>query len=92
MRGVLSAGTVPVVTMRLSGKLSYGHLSYLEWLIESAAECKLAVVLDLGQLVEIDQEALFFLMNGEGKEFRLDGCPSFIRQWMAHEAGLHRAA
>jgi len=92
MRGVPSGPAISPVTIRVSGKLSYGHLSYLEWLIDSAADCELRVVLDLEQLEEIDRDALFFLMDGENREFGLVSCPNFIREWMAHEEARHRAA
>ncbi|HUO26555.1 MAG TPA: hypothetical protein VMU61_12890 [Candidatus Aquilonibacter sp.] len=85
------ATTTSPVTIRISGKLSLGHLSYLDWLIVSAFECGLRVVLDLREVVEIDRAALFFLMEGEKNDFAIAECPDFIRGWMEHETSRKRA-
>jgi len=86
MRGKSSSFEIPSVTIRVSGKLFDGHLEYLDRLVQAAADCQLWVVLNLEQLVEIDRAALFFLKNGENREFDLASCPNFIREWMAHES------
>jgi hypothetical protein len=78
-------GPDPTVTIRVSGKLFQGHLSYLDQLIRSAADCHLWPVLNLSGLEELDRAALFYLIRGEDHFFRIVGCPEFIREWMEHE-------
>jgi len=78
------------VTIRVSGKLFQGHLSYLKQLIQSATECHLWPLLSLSELEELDHEALSYLLDGENREFGLISCPNFIRDWMERER--HSAA
>ena len=73
------------VTIRVSGKLFQGHLEYLDQLVHSATECQLWPLLSLAQLEELDRDALFYLINGENREFGIISCPNFIREWMDHE-------
>ena len=78
------------VTIRVSGKLFQGHLSYLKQLIQSATECHLWPLLSLSQLEELDGEALSYLIEGENRDFGIISCPNFVRDWMEREK--HRAA
>jgi hypothetical protein len=84
-----SRGTAPKlaphVTIRVSGKLFEGHLSYLEQLVQSARECDLWPQLSLAQLEELDHAALFYLMDGENRDFGIASCPSSIRERMNRE-------
>jgi hypothetical protein len=73
------------VTIRVSGRLSQGHLSYLDQLVQSAADCHLWPMLSLRRLEELDRTALFYLINGENRDFEIVSCPNFIREWMEHE-------
>jgi len=75
----------PHITIRVSGKLFEGHLSYLDQLVESAGECRLWPLLSLGQLEEIDRAALFYLMDGANRRFDLISCPNFVCEWMERE-------
>jgi len=86
-----SPSPAPHVTIRVSGKLFQGHLSYLDQLVQSAAECHLWPLLSLSNLQEIDREALLYLMDGENRAFGIISCPNFIRQRMEHE-GYESAA
>jgi len=70
----------PHVTIRVSGKLFEGHLSYLDQLVQSAAECQLWPLLSLAALEEVDSSALLYLIEGEGRDFGIISCPSFIRE------------
>jgi hypothetical protein len=70
------------ITIRVSGKLFQGHLSYLDQLVHSAVECRLWPLLSLSQLEELDRDALLYLLNGEGREFGIISCPNFIREWI----------
>jgi hypothetical protein len=85
MQKASSTSTIPNVTVRVSGKIFQGHLSYLDQLVQTAGACELWVLLDLQNLQEIDRPALLYLMRGEGHAFDLIACPNFIREWMSHE-------
>ena len=75
----------PTVTIRVSGSLSQGHLTYVDQLVSSAIECALWPLLDLAHLMELDHDALTYLLNGEGRYFGIVRCPNFIREWMHYE-------
>jgi hypothetical protein len=75
----------PTVTIHISGRLSQGHLSYLDQLVVSAIDCALWPLLDLERLEELDRVALAYLIGGEGRDFGIVACPNFIREWMQHE-------
>jgi hypothetical protein len=86
MHRASSTSATPVVTIRVSGELFKGHLSYLDQLVQTAGACELWILLDLANLQEIDRAALLYLMRGEGYAFDLISCPNFIREWMSHES------
>jgi hypothetical protein len=73
------------ITIRVSGKLFEGHLSYLDHLISSAADCQLWPLLSLSDLRELDRAAVLYLLRGEHSRFALVSCPSFVREWMDRE-------
>jgi hypothetical protein len=73
------------ITIRVSGKLFDGHLSYLNQLVQSAGECRLWPLLSLAHLEELDRVALRYLMEGENRQFGIVSCPTFIREWMERE-------
>jgi hypothetical protein len=75
----------PSVTIRVSGSLSEGHISYLDQLVGSAIDCGLWPLLDMVHLQELDRSALSYLVGGEGRYFGIVGCPNFIREWMQIE-------
>jgi hypothetical protein len=79
--------TEATVTIRISGKLFEGHLSYLDQLVDSAGECRLWPLLSLSDLHELDRAAILYLLRGEQYRFALVSCPNFIREWMDHERG-----
>lgn len=80
------------VTIRVSGKLFQGHLSYLDQLVQTAAECRLWPLLSLSDLRELDRAAILFLLRGESSRFALVSCPNFVREWMEHEREQAAAA
>ncbi|MHB8215429.1 MAG: hypothetical protein ACYDDS_05055 [Candidatus Sulfotelmatobacter sp.] len=86
MQRASSTASIPDVTIRVSGKLFQGHLSYLDQLVQLAGACELWVLLDLANLEEMDRAALLYLMRGEGYAFDLISCPNFIREWMSYES------
>lgn len=73
------------VTIRVSGKLFQGHLSYLDQLIQSAAECRLWPLLSLSGLEKLDRAATLYLLRGEHHRFALVSCPNFVRERMEYE-------
>jgi len=75
----------PSVTIRVSGSLSQGHLSYLDQLVGSAIDCGLWPLLDMLHLEQLDHDALDYLIKGEGRYFGIVCCPNFIREWMQLE-------
>jgi hypothetical protein len=85
MRSFPTKAVSPIVTIRVSGNLSQGHLTYLDQLAASAIDCALWPLLDLANLEELDRFALLYLMGGEGRDFGIVACPNFIREWMQHE-------
>jgi hypothetical protein len=44
-------------------------------------------MLNLSHLEELDRSALLYLIEGENRDFSIDSCPGFIREWMEHERG-----
>jgi hypothetical protein len=90
--GLSPKNSQPTVTIRVSGKLFHGHLSYLKQLVDSAIDCQLLPVLNLAHLEELDREAVVFLIHGENRDFGIDACPNFIREWMQHEREREAAA
>ena len=80
-----SPKTEPTITIRVAGKLFQGHLSYLDQLVTSAADCHLWPLLSLSRLEELDRAALFYLIRGENRTFGIVSCPNFIREWMEYE-------
>jgi hypothetical protein len=85
--GISPKHTEPTVTIRVSGKLFEGHLSYLDQLISSAADCHLWPLLNLSDLKELDRAAVLYMLRGEHYRFALLSCPGFIREWMDQERG-----
>jgi hypothetical protein len=75
----------PSVTIRVSGSLSEGHISYLDQLVTSAIECGLWPMLNMGYLEQLDHAALEYLVRGEGRYFGITSCPNVIREWMQLE-------
>lgn len=75
----------PTVTIRVSGRLSKGHLVYLDQLVASALDCGLWPLLDVVNLEELDRVVLGYLIGGEGRDFGIIACPNFVREWMQIE-------
>jgi hypothetical protein len=73
------------VTIRVSGRLFEGHLAYVTQMVESASECGLWPLLSLAQVEELDRAAIQYLIDGDNREFGLEDCPGFVREWMEHE-------
>jgi hypothetical protein len=91
MRTLPAKPTSPTVTIRVSGRLAQGHLTYLDQLVASALDCGLWPLLELGGLEELDRVALAYLAGGEGRDFGIVACPNFIRDWMEYEKEFRAA-
>jgi hypothetical protein len=91
-RGLPPKSAEPTVTIRVSGKLFQGHLSYLEQLVDSARDCRLWPLLSLAHLEELDRAAVSFLVHGENRDFGIDSCPGFVREQIEHERDRGAAA
>jgi hypothetical protein len=91
MRNFPAKSVSPTVTIRVAGTLFQGHLAYLDQLVASAIDCGLQPLLDMVHLEELDRVALVYLMDGEGRDFGIIACPSFIREWMQHEKATQAA-
>ena len=72
------------VKLRMSGHLEATHLVEIQRaLAEEGIDEN--VVLDLGGVTVIAQEAVRFLARFEAKHIDLRKCPTYIRQWIAQE-------
>ncbi len=91
MSRVPSSSAIPNITIRVSGKLFQGHLSYLDQLVQTALACDLWALLDLTHLEELDRAAVLSLMRGEGHGFGVLSCPKFVREWMSYELAFRAA-
>jgi hypothetical protein len=85
MHSLPAKSAATTVIIRVSGRLSEGHLSYLDQLVASAIDCGLWPLLDMAYLEELDRVVLTYLMSGEDRDFGIVACPNFIREWMQHE-------
>lgn len=85
MRNIPKQPVSPSVTIRVSGSLFQGHISYLDELVASAIHCGLWPLLNMSDLQELDGTALKYLVSGEGRHFGIVSCPSLIREWMQIE-------
>jgi hypothetical protein len=85
MRNSSATSPSPSITIRVSGRLSQGHLAYLDQLVATAIQCGLWPVLNLARLEEADRVALAYLLGGEKRDFGIVDCPNFIREWIQHE-------
>jgi STAS domain-containing protein len=74
------------IQLRLAGDISADHLPELERLLDDGAEKGRRVELDLGAVRLADREAVAFLAVGAGRDFALDRCPAFLREWIRREA------
>ena|SRR5580704_6517239 len=72
------------VTFRMSGHLEAEHLVEIQKaLAEKGMDGN--VVLDLGEVTVIAQEAVRFLAHLEVNRIALHKCPTYIRLWIAQE-------
>lgn len=72
------------VVLRISGRLHADNLTELKKLIESD-ETDRRIVLDLGELTLVDQDAVRFLRQCESNGTELKSCPLYICEWIARQ-------
>ena len=72
------------VVLRISGRLDAEDLPELKTLIESEA-ADMGIVLDLGELMLVDQEAVRFLERCGSNGIQLQNCPPYICEWIARQ-------
>jgi len=72
------------VVLRISGRLHGDNLTELKKLIESD-ETDRRIVLDLGELTLVDQDAVRFLRQCESNGTELKNCPPYICEWIARQ-------
>jgi anti-anti-sigma regulatory factor len=71
------------VVFKLSGRLDAENLAELEKLMTSEANGR-RIVLDLGDLTLVDQNAVSFLKRCEAHNITLKNCPAYIREWITN--------
>lgn len=71
-----------VVTLHLSGRISYGDLDDVR---KEIGGREAMIVLDLDEVTLVDVEAVRFLRAAERAGVALRDCPPFIREWMSRE-------
>ena len=72
------------VVFTVSGRLDVDHLAELSTLLAQESTGQ-AVVLDLGDVVLVDRDAVRFLRARESNGITLRNCPPYIREWIARE-------
>ena len=72
------------IVLIVSGRLDETNIGELKREIMAEPE-DCCLVLDLTELTHVDRAAVRFLRQGEGDGIKLENCPAYIREWMAHE-------
>jgi len=73
----------------LSGRLAGEYLVEFQRVIKDEADHD-ALVIDLKQVTLVDREAVTFLARCEARGATLDGCPVYVREWIATEKASRR--
>jgi anti-anti-sigma regulatory factor len=68
----------------VSGRLGAENLAELKTQFSSEASGR-RIVLDLGELTLVDQDAVSFLVRCEAENIQLKNCPAYIREWITRE-------
>ena len=73
------------IVLTVSGRLRAENVDELRQSLERMAPAD-SIVLELGDLILADREAVKFLGESEAcGRIVLHNCPAYIRQWIAHE-------
>jgi len=83
----IDAGTT---TLTVSGRIDSEQLCELRRLVDEGLTR--GAVLDLAEVTLVDMQAVRFLVQCEIRGVRLVRCPAYVREWMAHESGLHEGS
>ena len=73
------------VRLKLSGRIDGEHLPDLRRVIEGE-ELQRGLVLDLGEVDLVDEDAVRFLARCEAAGSALEGCAEYVREWISREA------
>jgi hypothetical protein len=74
------------VVFTLSGRMDAENIGELKALLSAEAkDCR--IVLDLGDITLVDQDAVSFLGRCEAGGLEFENCPAYIREWMHSERG-----
>lgn len=77
-----SSTTASQITIVLSGWIHSEHLPELERLIREAEAAGRRISFDLSHVGLVDRDVVDFLAAGAGRVARLDGCPTYLREWL----------
>ncbi len=73
-----------VVVFSLIGRINAEEVAELQRLFEAEGQDR-RIVLDLNEVKLVDLEAVRFLALCEGKGVQIEGCPTYIREWIMRE-------
>ena len=68
-----------LVLLHISGHLQEMHINMINDLLTKETD---PVVLDLGEVILAEREAVKFLATLDARGVGLRNCPAFIREWM----------
>jgi hypothetical protein len=68
-----------LVLLHISGHLQEMHINMINDLLTKETD---PVVLDLGEVILAEREAVKFLATLDARGIGLRNCPGFIREWM----------
>ena len=72
------------VVIKLSGRMDAENVGELETLVSEGADGR-PIVLDLGDLTLVDQDAVRLLKRCEADNIKLRNCPAYIREWITRQ-------
>jgi hypothetical protein len=78
------------VRLTLSGRLAGEYLVEFQRVIKDEADHD-GLVIDLRQVTLVDRDAVKFLARCEARGTTLDGCPVYVREWIATEQASRRS-
>lgn len=74
-------------TIRLTGRIRSVHLSALQTELEEHPQ---PTIIDLGEVTNLDVEAIRFLGARELEGYELNNCSPFIREWIDRERAMEQ--
>lgn len=77
------------IRLTLSGRLAGEYLVEFQRVIKDEAGHD-GLVIDLKQVTLVDRDAVKFLARCEARGTTLEGCPVYVREWIATEKASRR--